>query len=85
MHHIHFVNCFTNYLCITNDKNVKPLFISIKKSSKEAVKDFEMQLREIIEKFLIKRMITFFVIFDKKCHESDLAVPFCSVAHSKWQ
>lgn len=66
-------------------KNVKSLIISFKKSYTEAVKDFEMQLREIIEKFLIKRMITFFLIFDEKCHKSNLAVPFCSVAHSKWQ
>ena len=76
MNHTQFVNHFTIRFCITNDNNVKSVFISTKKLSKPAAEDFEMQLGVVIERFLIKTDDHFFVTFDEKGHDSDLAVPF---------
>lgn len=55
VHHTPLVIYFTT--SILPMTKVTNLFISVKKLSKLAKVDFEMQLREVIESFLIKRTI----------------------------
>jgi len=74
MRHTPFVIYFTT--SILPMTKVTNLFISMKKLSKLAEVDSEMQLREVIESFLIKRTISLLWPLMKKCHKSNLAVPF---------